>query len=63
MGIRAIFYVAGKRQLINSDPIYMQVNWLWRISGSYLQETVLVFGQNLPTVQSYISWASNVTRN
>ncbi len=37
--------------------------WLWRISGGYSQETVLVLGQNLPTVQSYISSASNVTRN
>jgi len=33
---------------------YLDGVWLWRISGGYSQETVLVLGQNLPTVQSYI---------
>ena len=31
--------------------------------GGYSQEMVLVLGQNLPIVQSYISSASNATRN
>ena len=50
-------------QLYNLQGLFVRVSDREELVGGFSQETVLVLGQNLPTVQSYISSASKVTRN